>query len=147
SRLHRHPRAHSARVAVLDLPLDLVAELHEPLHAIVAVDHRQDVLLGRRAVEARLAHGHYRRIPRDAGTRQIGEEIEGNDLVLEARLGPNLGLVLWHVAEMPVDRKAALVAAQRLVAGRADHALGRHAVAGDRFLVAAVLRSERAARL
>src|SRR5262249_26503566 len=63
-RLHRHPRADGAGVAVLDLPLDLVAELHEPLHAIVAVDDRQDVLLGRRAVEARLADGHDRRIPR-----------------------------------------------------------------------------------
>ena len=34
--------------------LDLVAQLHEPLDAVVAVDHGQDVLLGRRAVQASL---------------------------------------------------------------------------------------------
>src|SRR5262249_41790353 len=47
----------------------------------------------------------------------------------------------------PVDREAVLVGTNRLVARRADHALGGDAVSGDRLLVAAVLGPERAARL
>ena len=84
------PRAHGAGVAVLDLPVDLVAQLHEPLDAVVAVDDRQDVLLGRRAVEAVLADRDDRRVPGDVGARQVGEQVEGDHLVLEAGLGDDL---------------------------------------------------------
>src|SRR5207245_3112028 len=41
ARLHRDAGARDAGVAVADLPLDLVAQLHEPFDAIVAVDYRQ----------------------------------------------------------------------------------------------------------
>src|SRR6185503_1199589 len=142
ARLHRHPRAHGAGLAVLDLPLDLVAELHEPLDAVVAVDDRQDVLLRRRAVEARLADGDDRGVPGHVGAGEVGEQVEADHLVLEARLGHDLGLVLGDVAEVAVYGEAGLVAARRLVAGRADHPLGGDAVAGDRLLVAAVLGAE-----
>ena len=40
------------------------------------------------------------------------------------------GLVLGDVGEVAVDREAALVAAERLVARHADHALGRSRAAG-----------------
>ena len=62
---HHDLGPHGARVAVLDVPDDLVGQLHEPLDAVVAVDDRQDVLLGRRAVEAVLADAHDRGVPRD----------------------------------------------------------------------------------
>ena len=147
ARLHGHARAHRAGVAILDLPMDLVAELHEPLHAVVAMDDGQDVLLGRRTVEARLADRHDRGIPRHVRAGEIREEVEGHHLVLEAGLGAHLRLVLRHVAEVAVHRKPVVVGAQRLVAGCSDHPLGRHAVAGDRLLVAPVLRPECETRL
>src|SRR6476619_6088739 len=53
--LHRDLGAWSAAVAVLHVPHDLVAELDEPLDTVVAVEHRQHVLLTGRAVEAGLA--------------------------------------------------------------------------------------------
>src|SRR5918995_7541623 len=48
--LHDDARSPGARLLVGDVPLDLVGQLHEPLDPVVAVDDRQDVLLGGRAV-------------------------------------------------------------------------------------------------
>ena len=87
ARPHHDLGPHRARVAILDVPDDLVGELHEPLDPVVAVDHREDVLLGRRAVEAVLADAHDRRVPRDLRSGEVGEQVEGGDLALEAGLG------------------------------------------------------------
>ena len=51
---------------------------------------------------------------------EVGEQVERRDLVLEAGLGMDLGLVLGDVGEHPVDRMG-LVGADLLVAGHADH--------------------------
>ena len=62
-RLHDDLGAGSPRHLVFDIPIDLTAELHEPLDTIVAVRHRQNVLLGSGAKETLLAHRAHRRIP------------------------------------------------------------------------------------
>ena len=66
----------SPRVFIADVPDDLVGELQEPLHAVVAVKDRQHEFLGGRAKEALLAHGRDRRIPRHVRARQVFEETE-----------------------------------------------------------------------
>jgi hypothetical protein len=128
--LHDDARPPGARLLVGDVPLDLVGQLHEPLDPVVAVDDRQDVLLGGRAVEAVFAHRYDRRVPRHVGTRQVGEQVEGGHLVLEAGLGVDLGLRLVDVGEHAVDRMGG-VGAERLVARHADHALRRDPPAAD----------------
>src|SRR5664279_4604690 len=75
----------------------------------------QDVLLGRRAHEAVLHDAGEARIPRHLAARQESEQVEGVHLVLEAGLGMQLGLVLRHVGEGAVDRRAARIRAQRQV--------------------------------
>src|SRR6266540_1431913 len=145
--LHQHLAADLAAVAVLDLPVDLVGELHEPLHAVVAVDDRQDVLLGGGAEQAVFAGGDHRRVPGHVRARQVLEEVERAHLVLEAGLRAQLGLVLRHVLKLAVDREAVVVGAQALVVGHADHALGGDPVPGDRLAVVATLGTEGGAGL
>ena len=60
-------------------------------------------------------------------------------LVLEAGLGMQLGLRLRHVGECAIDRRAALVAAQRQVVLHADAALGQLARSRDLGRVVAML--------
>ena len=57
-RLHGYSRAGCARVSVFDRPVDLIGQLHKPLDTVVAMNDRQDVLLGRGAVQAVGADGH-----------------------------------------------------------------------------------------
>src|SRR5262245_9704997 len=46
ARLHRHSRPRRPGVLVADVPDNFVGQLNEPLHAIVAMEYRQDELLG-----------------------------------------------------------------------------------------------------
>src|SRR5216683_231682 len=111
ARLHRDAGPRDAGVAVADLPLDLVAQLHEPFDAVVAVDHRQNELFGRRANQAVLHRRAYGRVPLHVRARHVAKKVERVNLVLEARLGVDLGLRLVDVEELPVHLVAGRVAA------------------------------------
>src|ERR1039457_2142489 len=56
ARLHAHLGTRCTGIFVLDFPVELIAELNEPLDAVIAVLDRQDVLLGRRAAQAATAY-------------------------------------------------------------------------------------------
>jgi hypothetical protein len=128
--LHHHVGPLRAGLAILDLPLDLVGELHEPLDPVVAVDDRQDELLGGRAVEAVLADRHHRGVPGDVAAREVGEQVERRDLALVPGSASHEGLVLGHVGEHAVHREAHLVGADLLVAGDARPSGRRHTACG-----------------
>src|SRR5271167_1464428 len=100
---------------------------------------RQSVFLGRRTEQAVLYDRAHRRVPRHLGSGQITEEVEGMDLVLEARLWVDLGLVLVDVQKMAIDRVASLVGAQADVTLQANHTARRQPLALDRGGVAAPL--------
>ena len=102
---------------VADLPGDLIADLDKPLDPVVAVNDRQDVFLGGRAEQAITTYGYDGRIPGHVGAGQVFEQVKGVDLILKARLGMNLGLVLFDIGKGAVDRIAVGVRAERGIAG------------------------------
>ena len=85
--LHDHPCARRAGIFIATVPLNFVTHLEEPLNAIVAVNHGQNMLLRRRTAETKLHYRRERRIPRHLRARQEREQIECMDFVLEARFG------------------------------------------------------------
>src|SRR6266508_391316 len=147
SGFHDDPGPAGPRVPVLDRPVDLVAQLHEPLHPIVPVDDGQNVLLGGRTVQAVLAHGDDRGVPRHVGAGQVGEQVERAHLTLEAGLGDDLGLILRHVEEVAVDREPVRVGPERLVTGDGDHSLRRDSAPIHGRRVVTVLGTEGRPRL
>ena len=78
---------------------------------------------------------------------EVGEQVEGGNLVLEAGLGVDLRLVLGDVGEHAVDRDA--VASVRICSspGTPTMRVAGDAAAGDGGGVAAVLHAERLAGL
>nr|ACD38714.1 hypothetical protein PACL_0069 [Pseudomonas aeruginosa] len=141
---HDHPCPGRAIVLVGDIPDDLVGKLEEPLDPVVAVEHRQDELLGGRAEQAGLAHRTDRRVPGHVRARQVLEQVEGVQLALEAFRGVQLRLVLGDIEELAIHRQ---VVAQRRIARQSGHAPGGDAEALDGLGVVAALAAEGAAGL
>ncbi|MPM50858.1 hypothetical protein SDC9_97604 [bioreactor metagenome] len=139
ARLHDHAGQRLAGVLVGAVPLDLVAHLKEPFHAVVGVQNGQDVLFSRRAHVAVLDHAGERRIPRDLRAAQEGEQVEGVHLVLEPRLWMQFRLVLRHIGKAAIDRRAACIAAQREVVLQPHAAFGQLTGARHRCRVVAML--------
>ena len=140
--LHHDPRPNSAGIAVLDLPGDLVAQLQEPLDPVVAVDDRENVLLGRRAEQRVLADAHDRRVPCDIGAREVCEEAERRYLALESGLDLDHRLALIDIAEHAVDWEAGVVAADLLIIRYRDHAIRGDSAARDGTEILTVLDAE-----
>ena len=59
------PRFIRPGLAVLNIPLDLIGQLNEPLDPVIAVNDREDVLLGGGAEKAVFAYRDHRRVPSD----------------------------------------------------------------------------------
>src|SRR5690606_24942971 len=73
--LHHDAAARGAAVLVGDLPVNLVGQLDEPLVAVVAVDHRQHVLLAGDATDAGAADRGEAGVPGPVGAGDVVEQV------------------------------------------------------------------------
>ena len=131
---------------VRHIPVDLIRQLDEPLDPIIAMDDREDVLLGCRTEQAVFADRHHRRVPGHIRSRQVGEKAESLDLVLEPRLSDDLWLVLGDIDEVLVDGVSGFVRSDLLITGAADHSGCLDTVTGNGLTVFPVLDAKGAAR-